>query len=164
MMKDYKKGNTGVSKAVLALLFLPIFLFITGCSKDTLDTDEELIPYFHLFADEAAKRDIIVDYEAARIEGLLQNITDSNVLGQCFRNEEKPKKVIIDLDYWNEASEIDKQFIIFHELGHCFLNRNHDDSKDENNICNSIMHSTPDACTSLFAERKEQYLNELFGI
>ena len=63
--------------------FLSIVIF-GGCTVDEVETDPELIPYFDLFADEAAKRGITVDYEAARIEGLIQMIRNDVVLGQCF--------------------------------------------------------------------------------
>ena len=106
-------------------------LAIIGCNQiDTLETDPELVPYFQIFADEAAIRGIEVDFVEANIEGLLQNIGRSEVLGQCFRNEQRPRKVIIDRDYWTDAEENDRQFLIFHELGHCFLDFEHDDRID----------------------------------
>ena len=146
-----------------SLLLCLGLLMVMGCSEDVVSTDEELIPYFQLFADEAAERGIIVDYEAERIEGLKQNISQINVLGQCFRNEDKPKKIVVDIDYWDSANESDRQFLIFHELGHCFLNREHDDRKDADNVCVSIMHSTPQACDFLLTDdNKEAYFDELF--
>lgn len=145
--------------------FLSIVIF-GGCTVDEVETDPELIPYFDLFADEAAKRGITVDYEAARIEGLIQMIRNDVVLGQCFRNEDKPRKVIIDFEYWNAPSttEADREFLIYHELGHCFLDREHDDNFDSNGVCTSIMHSTPQACIfELTGENREAYLDELFN-
>lgn len=151
-----------LSATILGLIFMTI-----GCSKeDVLETDAELIPYFDMFAEEAALRGITVDYEAANIEGLMQQVAQPNVLGQCFRNEEKPRKVIVDIGYWNNATELDKQFLIFHELGHCFLDRSHDDSVDtDTKRCTSIMHSTPQACPFVFNDNtRADYLDELFGI
>ena len=147
--------------AALALLLVP--MFFTSC-EDIVETDEELLPFFDMFAEEGAERGFLVDYEAARIEGEIQNISTANVLGQCFRNEDKPRKVIVDRDYWEEANEMEKQFLIFHELGHCFLDRNHlDQTFQGTNICISIMHSTPQACDfELTEENREEYLDELF--
>lgn len=142
-----------------------ILLFcLSSCGEDVVETDAELIPYFELFAEEAAKRGIVVDYEAARIEGLMQEIDRPNVLGQCFRNEDKPRKVIIDIVYWTEATEVEREFLIFHELGHCFLDRDHlDITKTNSNECVSIMHSTPQACSFMLTdENREEYLDELF--
>jgi len=137
---------------------------VTGCT-DEVETDPELIPYFDLFASEAAERGITVDYEASRVEGEIQDINDPAVLGQCFRNQDRPRKVIIDETYWAGATELEREFLIFHELGHCFLDRDHDDRFDEDGVCISIMHSTPQACKGeLSEENKEAYLDELFGL
>lgn len=145
------------------VLLLSLILGTMSCSKDTVETDAELIPYFEVFAAEAAQRGITVDYEARRIEGLFQNITDGNVAGQCFRNIEKPRKVIIDIDYWDNATEAVREVLVFHELGHCFLERDHDDRKDGNNVCQSIMHSSPQVCDlDLNDMNREEYLDELF--
>ncbi len=151
----------GRTKYVMGLFLLAIILACSG--DDSVETDIALEPYFQIFADEAALRGIEVDYDARRIEGLLQDILDSNVKGQCFRNEEKPNKVIVDVNYWDEANEAEKEFIIFHELGHCFLNREHLDDSEPDGTCLSIMHSNPLACHFvLTSENRKDYLNELF--
>jgi len=161
---------TTISKLSLSIPILILALIgltmISSCGKeDIVETDAELQPYFQIFANEAAKRGFNVDYEAERIEGLLQNIRIADVLGQCFRNDEKPRKVIIDIDIWNDSDEAKKQFLIFHELGHCFLDRGHRDDKigDE---CVSIMHSNTQLCPDfrLNDDNREGYLDELFDI
>ena len=161
MISGTFKGEMVYLKYIL-LLFAAIVVF--GCnSADDLETDPELEPYFDLFAEEAALRGISVDYEARRIEGLIQDIPNTSVQGQCFRNEERPNKVVIDIDYWNNATEAEKEFIIFHELGHCFLNREHLDSSNPDGSCVSIMHSSPSVCAfSLTDQNRKDYLNELF--
>ncbi|NNF21777.1 MAG: hypothetical protein HKN67_07535 [Saprospiraceae bacterium] len=149
-------------KIIIALL-VATWLLNACNSSDSLETDPELEPYFQMFADEGLLRGIIVDYEAARIEGLLQDIPDSNVQGQCFRNEERPRKVIVDVAYWDNASEAEKEFIIFHELGHCFLDRGHLDTSNPDGTCVSIMHSNPNVCDfNLTDKNRKEYLNELF--
>lgn len=146
---------------ILLLLFISLIWY--SCAEDLVETDPELLPYFDLFATEAAERGFTVDYEAERIEGLIEDISQGNVLGQCFRNEKKPRKVVIDRVYWNNASEQEREFLIFHELGHCFLDREHDDRRDRDGICLSIMHSTPQVCTfDLNVTDWEAYLDELF--
>lgn len=150
----------------LIVLFISVLSIITVLScgeEDTIETDAELQPYFDIFTKEASARGYTVDYEAARIEGLLQDIPNANIQGQCFRNESKPRKVIIDVNYWNNADEFEKQFIIFHELGHCFLDRDHLDTTEPNGICTSIMHSNPAACPFEFTNlTRDNYLDELF--
>ncbi|NNL92377.1 MAG: hypothetical protein HKO66_09115, partial [Saprospiraceae bacterium] len=143
--KSFQFSLVSTMKYYLGLLIG--IVIILGCSKtDIVETDVELQPYFDIFASEGEKRGFIVDYEAERIEGLLQDILSSSVQGQCFRNESKPKKVIIDTEYWANATDLEREFIIYHELGHCFLNRDHLDSSDNKGNCVSIMHSNPGAC------------------
>jgi len=147
----------------LTIIVLSVSI-LNSCSKeDTVETDDELIPYFELFADEASTRGFAVDYEGARIEGLIQDIPDNSIQGQCFHNEKKPNKVIIDIDYWENADKLEKEFIIFHELGHCFLKREHLDDAHPDGSCVSIMHSNPGVCNfNLKSDNREEYLDELF--
>ena len=64
------------------------------------------------------------------------------------------------LEYRNPAG---KEFYIFHELGHCYLRRVHDDSKDKEGNCLSIMHSSVDACKFVYnGNTRSEYLDELF--
>ncbi len=149
---------------IISFLSLLVFATLPSCGEeDIIETDAELQPYFDIFTKEASIRGITVDYEAARIEGLLQNIPNANIQGQCFRNESKPRKVIIDVNYWSNATELEKQFIIFHELGHCFLDRDHLDTTEPTGICTSIMHSNPGACPFEFTNlTRDNYLDELF--
>lgn len=152
-------------KLLSKILLFGIACFIWhSCAEDVVETDPQLIPYFDLFAQEAASRGFTVDYEAERIEGLIEDISQGNVLGQCFRNEKKPKKVVIDRTYWEGATEDEREFLIFHELGHCFLDREHDDRRDRDGFCLSIMHSTPQVCTfDLTVTDWDAYLDELFN-
>ena len=156
-------GTMNIKLSYVLLLFSAIMVFNSCAKEDLVETDEDLIPYFELFAEEAALRGFVVNYEAERIEGLLQDIPDVSIQGQCFHNEKKPKKVIIDIDYWDRASKFEKEFIIFHELGHCFLNRDHLDDANVDGSCVSIMHSNPGVCNfNLNSENREEYLDELF--
>ena len=149
----------------LNVIFAFILCFgVFSCATDNVETDPELTPFFEIFAAEAESRGIQVDFLAERIEGLIQDISDPSIQGQCFFNEKKPKKVIIDFNYWNNASFAEKEFIIFHELGHCFLDRDHLDSSNAQNMCVSIMHSSPQACNfELTSTNRQAYLDELFS-
>ncbi|RLA65901.1 MAG: hypothetical protein DRQ88_08470 [Epsilonproteobacteria bacterium] len=43
-------------------------------------------------------------------------------IGVCCRNN---NKILIDENYWNDASQEAKDLLIMHELGHCHLKRPH---------------------------------------
>lgn len=150
------------------LRFIGMFctiLFIVSCGKDAVDAsvDAALLPYFQNFQAEAEERGVEFDIENARISGVITNIAGNNVIAQCTHNVNEPSKVTVDIDYWNQATEQEKEFYIFHELGHCFLKRGHDDSKDHSGNCLSIMHSSADACKFVYnGSSRDSYLDELF--
>ena len=142
-------------------------IFMTGCLKDEkveLYIDDDLQHYFEIFHEEGAKRGVIIDFEAMPVEGYLQDIAEANISGQCQKNENEPNKLIIDTEYWSRISGITREFIVFHELGHCYLKRSHLDEADASGRCISIMHSTSKACVNAYSNStREAYLDELFS-
>lgn len=52
------------------------------------------------------------------------NSSTSHLLGQCqiYGND---RLVIVDTNFWAKASIDSKRALVFHELGHCYLNRGH---------------------------------------
>ena len=151
---------------------LPVALLITtllGCQKDEpvmneLYVNPELQPYFDLFVEEAAARGISVDLVEEEIEGYIQNIADRDVIGQCAYNANAPSKVTIDSPYWNRSDDFEKEFVVFHELGHCILTRDHLDESNGEGHCLSIMHSGLGDCEFTYnSANRDTYLDELFS-
>ena len=56
---------------------------------------------------------------------------DKHAIGLCvpsFLNPVRSRPAIyIDKDYWDNASEMARESTVFHELGHCVLNLEHND-------------------------------------
>lgn len=145
------------------------FVVLPACSPDEqaapeLFIDSGMAPYFESFKAEAAERGITVDYVEASIEGYLQDIAGTDILGQCFHDEEGPSRVVIDRTFWRLASTLEREFVVFHELGHCFLQRDHLDTVNPNGTCVSIMQSGLTNCRNAYSSLTRQaYLDELFG-
>ena len=141
-----------------------VLVVLCSCSEDQdlRFVEADLVPYFESFVEEGAKRGIEVDFEALHVEGFIQSTNEENVVGQCSHTEEAPNAVIIDPVLWRIASESKKEQVIFHELGHCYLKRSHDDSKDASGVCISIMHSGSNICSLNYAQNRDYYLDELF--
>ena len=149
-----------------------IFLLLTcgmivSCAnkEDGVRMDEKLVPYFEIFEEEAAIRGVIFDNEVEQIEGYLQNIADTGVIGACRRNDGEGinRSVFFDRPYWETATNLEKEYVVFHELGHCFLKLDHDDSENEKGECTSIMASGIGGCRDNFnALTRDSLLNELF--
>jgi len=75
------------------------------------------------------------------------------------------REILVDQDKWNVLNEHGKKTVIYHELGHCLLNREHLDDDIRYNfryIKSSIMHSLP-VGTLNGTSRDELYLYELFN-
>lgn len=67
--------------------------------------------------------------------------------------------------YWSIMDVCDRETVIFHELGHCELNRDHDDRpmKENKNLPISWMHSSADfPCSTEFYKYRDYYVEELF--
>lgn len=159
-----------LKNSLFFLLSFSASLLIMGCAKennenlviDNLFIDEALAPYFERFVAEGANRGQAIDLVAKRIEGFLTDIEEENVAGQCSYSASSTRKVNIDRDYWNSATDLEKELVIFHELGHCYLERSHSDAQ-ENRNCTSIMHSGTSGCRLRYTTASRGgYLDELF--
>jgi len=127
--------------------------------------DEQLWTYFDRFAAEAKLRNLNFDQELFELTAEISSISDEGVAGTCQWHSRRANHVTVDLDFWNRASDIGKEFVVFHELGHCILYRDHFEDQFENGVCQSIMRSGTLDCTDAFNRtNREYYLDELFSI
>ncbi|MEP7320914.1 MAG: hypothetical protein ABI761_03305 [Saprospiraceae bacterium] len=166
-----------MTKKIIPIIYLLTIAFsLSDCRKDISNlvgdeptegtypnVNEALWPFFMRFENEASLRNISVDLRDARITGVISDIPTNHVLGQCSYSSAEPKKLTIDLPFWNTSSDLGKEFVIFHELGHCYLGRLHDESKDSQGICKSIMRSGLEDCRDNYTSlTRKKYLDELF--
>ena len=133
-----------------------------SCTEEALEAERNIAfeQYFDRFEEEGLKRGVDVDlYDiGARFE-----VTDQTAVGQCITLTSGYQELRIDESYWQEANEDKKEFLIFHELGHCFLKRNHLDDKTNGGLCFSMMTSGTGTCNILYnQDTREKYLDELF--
>lgn len=68
--------------------------------------------------------------------------------------------VQIDRKFWREVDEATREELIFHELGHCELELEHDETIGENFCPNSIMY--PHVFSACYKRNKLKYIKELF--
>ncbi|MEM1124254.1 MAG: hypothetical protein AAGJ18_27700 [Bacteroidota bacterium] len=159
------------------IAFLSLYL-MAACQPNTIEdiqpaepeirafplVDERLWPYFERFEEEARARGENVDLVLSRISGKIEAIDREHVAGLCttFGNA-RPGSVTIDATFWNRANDLFKEFIVFHELGHCYLNRGHREDAFSNGQCVSIMRSgTLDCRDNYNGASRTEYISELF--
>lgn len=80
----------------------------------------------------------------------------------CQKVDDAPSEITLDEVTWRKAPEATREMIIFHELGHCALNREHNDTL-ERGIPVSLMNSAGFS-GAIYTADKARYLRELFSL
>lgn len=139
-----------------------------GATSGVYDVDPEFESYVQDFIAEGAKRGQTIDFSDS---GLLVELSDGVVGGAsgfCYVGEHH---VVIDKSEWFSLSEDVRGFLLFHELGHCELDRGHRNEKFSNSLWKSIMRGSPPSLEVIetfipipyYGFRKDYYIDELFN-
>ena len=155
-------------------LAIPLVLFLSSCYKgstdveeaivDPIETDAALQVYMDKFIEEGNLRGLSIPADLNQITAVLTNINEGNTIGICYYDSQNPNHIEIDVSYWNSTNDYGREAVMFHELGHCYLNLDHDESEDNNGNCLSLMNSGTSGCRLLYnANNREYYLDQLFG-
>ena len=173
-----------MSKQLIPFLSLSIIfgilLLFSSCEPDEsldLTEDEEFLPidqfpgvdpelwsYFSNFEEEAAVRGLDIDLFLSKITGEIVEIDEEHVAGRCTFSSVAPNAITIDKTFWDRSSQLFREFVVFHELGHCFLGRGHEEGTNANGTCVSIMRSGLEDCRDNYrTSTRTVYLDELFG-
>lgn len=164
--------------SIISLLFLGIVtVLFQACQKDeplaTLPIVEEertfnnvpepLWDYFERFEEAASDRGLPIDLNRFNLTAEIVEITEDGVAGTCSFGSHTPKHIEIDATFWNQSSDLFKEFVVFHELGHCVLLRGHTEDTHANGTCVSLMRSGVEGCRDNYQlNTREAYLDELF--
>lgn len=94
---------------------------------------------------------------------MFKDIADDTIAGQCWYSE--PRKIEIDTPYWNEITELGREQLIMHELGHCVLNLDHDETIGTvgawHNVPMSIMYPSHFGDDPWYRDNRAYYLQEM---
>jgi len=150
---------------ILSVIIL-LLAGLTNCQTEettpVINIDARLLPYFERFESEASARGIEAPITTL-VSGKLAEV-GGDVVGQCEHYTNSPNVILVDQQYWQNAKEFEKEYLIFHELGHCYLERNHLDEKNVAGNCISIMQSGQGNCRMTYNySTREAYLDELFN-
>jgi hypothetical protein len=134
------------------IMFLVVFL--SGCAKNVIPP--EVIPYIEMFKVTAEKYNVDTS-ELHNIIYEFKELDAAATVGQC----EGSYYITIDPIFWNRATNIEKKILIFHETGHCFLNRRHKETLINNRPV-SLMYPNLIAISVAYSGNEENYEKELF--
>lgn len=54
-----------------------------------------------------------------------KDIKDKDIVGMCYYGS-KWREIDLDTKFWENSNSITRLTLLFHELGHCYCNRDHD--------------------------------------
>ncbi len=138
---------------------------LVSCQKEVQgNISDEISPYMDKFIEEGELRGLNIEINYNNLSASVSAISDSGVIGQCVSYSNEHQEILISEDFWNSATELNKEFLVFHELGHCILGRSHDDSTDNSGRCISIMNSGSSRCRDLYnSTSRSDFIDELFN-
>jgi hypothetical protein len=90
----------------------------------------------------------------------VSELSNTDEMGTCIQEEGSTPVIQISQPLWDSLDADGQQELLFHELGHCVLNRVH--TEDLNNGVPTSVMSPVFFGSSLYDANKAQYLHELF--
>lgn len=156
-----------------AIILMTMVTF-SACKKETepstensapISTSTELAPYIDNFITQGRLRGYAISDDLDGITYEIKEIDEDGVAGVCYWSSNRPGHVVINQIFWVQFNSDQKEAVLFHELGHCYLSKSHNDNTLSNGNCASLMHSgTVQNCTHAYSgANKTYYLDELFG-
>jgi len=153
-----------------ACVVLLILVFTSCKDSHEYSVDSAFTAYLQRFEDEAATRGRTFDPKSS---GLIIEFGDLSGDVAGLTHYEKPVRIQIDKTYWdaisnNAGADLMKEDLLFHELGHGLLGRQHLNTTLENGDWKSIMcggNKVNDRAWNINyrGERRKYYLDELFN-
>lgn len=154
------------------LLIIAIFLISAMAAEGDQAEEKELYryavrfralamryaPLAQLEIPDSVLRRISIKIEPLYVEGL------PHAEGSCQVSERNDPVIVLNQGGWKVYGEFSREIVIFHELGHCILHREHDDRTIERNgetIPISIMNAHVLDVNDYLLNR-DYYLQELF--
>ncbi len=152
------------------LLSLLSITILTSCKKDSIYIIDQNVKYeYDNFFSEARKRGVNIDSKSltqVKLMGKLNVISDNGLSAPGYYDS---RQKAIFLDTTSEAFKYNLEVLMFHEMGHAILKRDHlntflqSPSAPLAIIPKSIMHGNtlPNYQTQLF--KRQYYIDELFN-
>jgi hypothetical protein len=152
------------------LFFLAVITSACGSSSDiTLTTPAPVVSvqpefqsYVQAFVETAAQegKPVTITNLIVKMTPTLDNDADAGVVGLCTQGPYTNPTIQIGQNYWDTVDNDGRQDLVFHELGHCVLNRVHRPDLDNGvqlSIMNPYVMDDP-----LYSDNLLQYYHELF--
>lgn len=170
MVELFKKSRYILILTLMATIYV-------ACSNDpgeepnnNIDIALEFQKYVNRFIEEGANRGYEIDFNDTGLSIQFGSALPEDAAGVCSElgnGNSGSHHIEILKSYWEQLTDIQKERLIFHELGHCELNRPHDNSVFSNGDWKSIMRGSPlppdkTPIVNYTGTRRVYYIDELF--
>lgn len=149
----------------LWLIAIPWIVFASCSKSKRYDVPAEVDVYVQRFIEEGNARGADIKINRLVVE-YSPELADEpgNVAGRCARGYRSWRKPLIELttDFDQLSPEAQEQ-LIFHELGHCILDRSHQDRKLSNGHFGSNMNTHYWTYIAGQDHKRDYYLDEMFN-
>ena len=165
-MPYYVKGYLIMTRFAVVIA---LFVLLASCQKAESTQPEVVVDpafeaFFERFEAEGEARGMEVDLRSEAIGAIFSSQLAAGQAGLCTQYTSGVAIIEIKPSAWSGASDLQREHLIFHELGHCYLGRSHYDEADARGFCVSIMQSGEGACRYHYRnDTRAEYLDELFG-
>lgn len=136
--------------------YIVLLLLLTGCSQ-VFYPKVQIDPRFHSHLETYLnyKEEYTGNRKLRKMSIVLKDL-DSDYIGYCTYYLTGRRTITIDKTFWEQSNMVDRDLLLFHELGHCDLNLDHSEPK-------SIMEEHHIGAYR-FLSNPEYYMQELFQI
>lgn len=134
-------------------LIILVLSFLTPSCGPGLGSDyAQFTAYVDYFVAEGAARGRVIDPFGLKIYLVdkLEN-EDNGVIGICYSGG----YIYLKKSYWEKATLAGRETLIYHEMGHCLLDKDH--SSCPNLMCPTVLDGDE------FEQHRKQYLDVLFS-
>src|SRR5579884_1508973 len=104
-------------------LLVLIALLSSSCGPPpdpSITQDPELIPFINSFESE-------IGVDASHVSATFSKLTSPDI-GMCDSYDDGRRDIYIDRDEWNQMDYVGREQLMYHELGHCAMNLEHNNS------------------------------------
>lgn len=151
----YMGSNISKHLHIKKITWIVALLLTSSCALREGKVDPSIQPYFDRFSVEAKARgkDVYIKHIDAKIVDNFDDFAniDPATVGVC---DDSNDTIYVLNAFWSKTSDAYKELLVFHELGHCALHKDH--GSCPNVMCEYLMGS------ALYLNNRSAFLDTLF--
>lgn len=149
----------GISTLLGVIVLISLYFY-----NEPIFIEDELKPYYNDFKAQAKQFNVKI---TPRVAVIFFFPLEDGIAGDCSFNQ-VTTTIRVNSNYWRHHSEEEKAMILYHEMGHCYLKRDHIAEVKRFNLIlskqcpTSIMYPSVEIINNCLVDNWEYYMVELF--